>query len=166
MRSTRARAHGAARRDGQSGVSLIEAVVASALMGIGVVTGLTAWDTAAMSASRAVSLAWAQCIVRAELDAIVSSPYNDSTYAVPDRFGPPPGGDDTVVVQVTQVPGRPIGSPGSESPGDEQLVTVRAYDPTSHAQLALHMVQRTRAMGGARQLNDALDEVMLGCPQR
>src|SRR5437763_4263240 len=74
----------------QRGVSLVESVVASALMGIGVVAGLTAWDTASMSASRAVRLAWADCIVRAELDAVLAAPYA-SAYTPPmalDSGGP------------------------------------------------------------------------------
>src|SRR2546430_13789710 len=52
MRSTRPRR--------QRGASLVESVVASALLGIGVVAGLTAWDTASMSANKAIRLAWAR----------------------------------------------------------------------------------------------------------
>src|SRR5215472_96757 len=103
----------------QRGTSLVEAAVASALMGIGVVGGLTAWDTASMSAARAVRIAWANCIVRSEMDAVLSAQYQGS-YDVPAPFGPVAlGGDDTLHVDVT-----------SQRGGAEQLITVKAYDPT------------------------------------
>src|SRR5437899_1052347 len=75
MRSTR-------RARSQRGSSLVEAVVASALMGIGVVGGLTAWDTAETSAARAARIAWANSIVRSKMDGILSAEYPDS-YPVP-----------------------------------------------------------------------------------
>src|SRR5215472_14613138 len=99
----------------QRGTSLVEAAVASALMGIGVVGGLTAWDTASMSAARAVRIAWANCEARSEMDAILSAQYQGS-YDVPSAFS----ADDSLHVDVT-----------SQRGGAEQLITVKAYDPTS-----------------------------------
>jgi prepilin-type N-terminal cleavage/methylation domain-containing protein len=61
----------------QRGASLIEVLVASALLGIGIVAGLTAWNTATLSANRAIRQAWAQCIVRSELDAILAATWSD-----------------------------------------------------------------------------------------
>src|SRR5438874_1061753 len=69
---------------GQRGSSLIEALVASALLGIVGAVGLTAWDTAIMSARTAIRQAWAQCMVRSELDAALAAPWSDSGYSTPD----------------------------------------------------------------------------------
>src|SRR5262252_9399635 len=91
------------RRRGQSGFSLIEAVVASALMGIGVVGGLTAWDTAALSAAKAVRIAWANCIGRSEMDAILSSSYSAQSYNVPGTYR----ADGTLQVAVEPMANRP-----------------------------------------------------------
>ncbi|HEY4028446.1 MAG TPA: hypothetical protein VGO86_18610, partial [Candidatus Dormibacteraeota bacterium] len=106
-------------------MSLVEAVVASALMGIGVVGGLTAWDTASVSAGRAVRDAWASCIVRAELDAILSAKYASPNAAGGSPYNVPPEFAADGTVRVTVVPpstargGR--GTPGEdgEGSGDE-----------------------------------------------
>jgi Tfp pilus assembly protein PilV len=136
----------------QRGASLIEAVVASALMGIGVVGGLTAWDTASMSAAKAVRIAWANCIVRSEMDAILSAQYA-GTYDVPSQFAT----DGTVEVNVAQKRG-----------GAEQLVTVKAYDPTSNhtAVLAQVSVLKASALAGKEPIDDPLKDVGQGCPLR
>ncbi len=148
-------------RSDQRGVSLIEAVVAAALMGIGVVGGLTAWDTAAMSASEATRMAWANCIVRAELDAIMSSTYVDppGSYAVPEPYA----SKGTVAVGVTMVRGRP------GSAGEEQQVTVQAFDPLSkRSMLARATALRTPVLAGTKSMGDpqVLSDVLLGCPRQ
>ena len=139
----------------QGGASLIEAVVASALMGIGVVGGLTAWDTASMSAARAVRIAWANCIVRSEMDAILSSEYDPNGYDAPSPYDD----DHTVQVDVT-----------SERGGAEQLITVKAYDPTSDHQAVLAQVSalKASALAGGKSMDDSgvTSDVALGCPQR
>src|SRR5215472_1286041 len=143
------------RRRGERGTSLIEAVVASALMGIGVVGGLTAWDTAAVSAARAVRIAWAHCIVRSEMDAILSSSYDTNDYNAPGAFE----ADGTVNVAVSPVPGRA-----------EELVTVTAYDPTSDHTVVLAQVSalKASALAGDKSMDDGgvTSDVALGCPQR
>jgi Tfp pilus assembly protein PilV len=140
----------------QRGASLIEAVVASALMGIGVVGGLTAWDTASMSAAKAVRIAWANCIVRSEMDGILSAQYSTDPYAAPSTFA----ADDTVTVDVAPVPNRRA----------EQVVTVKAYDPTSNHTIVLAQISALKpsALAGAKSMNDGgvLDDVVRGCPQR
>jgi prepilin-type N-terminal cleavage/methylation domain-containing protein len=146
------------RARSQRGVSLIESVVASALMGIGVVAGLTAWDTASMSAGQAVRLAWANCIVRSEMDAILSAAWDPSGYAVPDPFN----ADHTVQVAVIPVPARGPTTAWS----DEQRVTVRALDPQSNAVLAQVTVLKTRALSGLESIGGTLSDVRLGCPAR
>ena len=136
---------------GQRGASLIEAVVASALMGIGVVGGLTAWDTAAMSAGRATRIAWANCIVRSEMDGILSEQYAN-TYDVPAAFA----GDGTLIVTASPVRG-----------GAEQLVTVRAYDPTDPTRvLAQASALKARALAGSESADNPLGDVAQGCPKR
>jgi prepilin-type N-terminal cleavage/methylation domain-containing protein len=143
------------RRRGQGGFSLVEVVVASALMGIGVVGGLTAWDTASLSAARAVRIAWANCIVRSEMDAILSSNYNALSYRVPDAYG----ADGTLQVAVEPMANRP-----------EELVTVTAYDPTSNHTVVLAQVSalKAAALAGGESMDSSgvLDDVALGCPER
>ena len=142
---------GTRERRGQSGASLIEAVVASALMGIGVVGGLTAWDTASVSAGRAVRIAWANCIVRSEMDGILSEQYADA-YDVPAAFAQ----DGTLVVTVA-----PVRS------GAEQLVTVKAYDPTDRTQvLAQASTLKAWALAGSESADNPLGDVAQGCPKR
>jgi Tfp pilus assembly protein PilV len=145
------------RAGGQRGASLIEAVVASALMGIGVVGGLTAWDTAAISANKAVRIAWANCIVRSEMDAVLSEEYVDGTglyvYGVPGAFAV----DGTVEVDVSRWRG-----------GAEQAITVRAYDPASNHTAVLAQVSALKAAAttGAKPLDDPVSDVGQGCPKR
>jgi hypothetical protein len=146
-------------RRGQRGSSLIESVVASALMGIGVVAGLTAWDTASLSAGKAIRLAWANCIVRAQLDAVLSAPYEDN-YDVPDTFGT----DGTVEVDVKQL----VRGTVAGSPGEEQLVTVEARDPREKSVvLAKASALKARALRGGKPYDGGVvSDVMLGCPAR
>jgi Tfp pilus assembly protein PilV len=143
------------RRRGQSGTSLIEAVVAAALMGIGVVGGLTAWDTASMSAEKAVRLAWANCIVRSEMDAILSADYDGGGYPWPPAFE----ADGTMDVHVTPVRG-----------SAEQLVTVTAYDPGSNRKVVLARVSalKASALAGDKSMDDSgvVSDVSQGCPRR
>lgn len=145
-------------RRGQRGTSLIESVVASALLGIGVVAGLTAWDTASMSAAKAVRLAWANCIVRAELDAVLSAPYADG-YTPPSPFD----ADGTVSVRVV-----PAVRGFDGSADEEQSVTVQAFDPreASHV-IAQATALKSKALRGSKPYDDGVrSDVMLGCPAR
>jgi Tfp pilus assembly protein PilV len=145
-------------RTGQRGSSLVESVVASALLGIGVVAGLTAWDTASMSAARAVRLAWANCIVRADMNAILSAPYA-SGYVPPSPFA----ADGTVQVSVT--------TPPSRSADQEQQVSVQAYDPRENSRLlASATALKSKALQGSKQYDGTVvgpsGDVMLTCPAR
>jgi prepilin-type N-terminal cleavage/methylation domain-containing protein len=141
-------------RRSQSGVSLIESLVASALMGIGVVAGLTAWDTAAVGAGRAVRQAWANCVVRAELDAVLSAPYGD-TYSPPTALES--GGPLSVNAARTR------GTSGSAD--EEQLVTVQALDPTDPSRVIARAVSlKARVLQGGKTYGTAGNDVRLGCP--
>jgi Tfp pilus assembly protein PilV len=139
-------------RDAQRGVSLIEALVAAALLGIGIVTGMTAWDTATLSSQKAVRQTWAQCIVRSELDAILSAQWSDNTYATPDP---------SVTVDVTL---SPYGS--RTSAGLEQLVTVTARDPASQQPIYRASILKVFALQGTKSMNDqaVTSDVSIGCP--
>jgi hypothetical protein len=136
----------------QRGTSLVEAVVATALMGIGVVGGLTAWDTAAISAAKAVRQAWATCVVRSQLDALLAAPYADG-YGAAAPF--------VSVVVTPDVRGHP------GSPDEEQLITVRAMDPQSSVGvLAQATALKSRALQGGKDYDTVGNDVLLGCPAR
>lgn len=145
---------------GQRGVSLVEVVVATALMGLGVVAGLTAWDTASISAGKALRLAWARCTVRAELNAVLAAPYDDQgSYPVPPAYG----ADGTLRIDAAQV----RGSDGVDTPADEQRITVTAFDPLSRSHvLAAATALKSRALGGRADIVGGQDAVVTGCPPR
>ena len=133
---------------GQSGQSLVEAVVASALLGIVVVVALTTMDAAVFGAKRAVRGAWAQCSVRQLANAIEASKWSTSYSSQDPR---------NVRVTVS-------GPGGSPEPGDTQTVTVGAYDPDSGGFLYRVSFRRVAALQGADPLSDALPNLASGCP--
>jgi Tfp pilus assembly protein PilV len=92
----------------QSGQSLVEVLVASALMGVGIVTGLTALAAAERVGTAATRQAWATCAVRAEAQALEAAPWSST--------GSYPAPKDGVVLSVS-----------SPQPG-LQVVTVSAGD--------------------------------------
>jgi Tfp pilus assembly protein PilV len=137
----------------QRGTSLVEALVASTLLAIGVVAGVTAWDTATISARTAVRQAWARCIVRSELDAILSARWQDDNYAAPPGV--------TVTAPIVR------GSAGSAN--EERLVTVVAKDPQSSVELARVSALKLRALEGQKSMGTLQDDgvgtdVYRGCP--
>src|SRR5205085_330406 len=145
------RGRGRANRGSQSGLSLIEALVASALLGIVAMVGLTGWDTAIMSADKAVRMAWAQCMARSELDAILAAPWSSTSYPSPDPK-----------VVVTLVPNPHLSSPGQ---GEEQLVLVRVFDPRSGDQLFQAAALKVVALHGDKPMDDTvMSDVRVGCP--
>jgi Tfp pilus assembly protein PilV len=73
MRSSRP-----ARLRAQSGQSLVEALVASAILGLGVVTAITALDTTVTGASEATRQAAATCAVRAEAGMLEAATWEDN----------------------------------------------------------------------------------------
>jgi Tfp pilus assembly protein PilV len=64
------------RHRAQRGVSIIEAVVASGLLAIGVLAAMTALDTAQLGARQAVDQARANCEVRGKAEAILAGSYD------------------------------------------------------------------------------------------
>ena len=132
----------------QSGQSLVEAVVASALLGIVVVVALTTMDAAVFGAKRAVRGAWAQCSVRQLANAIEAARWS-SAY----------GSQDPNLRVSVNGPG------GSPEANTMQVVTVSAYDPDSGQLLYQVGFLRVAALQGADPLSDALPNLASGCPR-
>lgn len=153
MRSTEA--HHSRRT--QRGATLIEALVASALLGIGVVAGLSAWDTAILSAQKGVRQAWARCVVRSELDAILAAPFDSSSYPAPPPQQTGSSTSSSVLVTVTNVRGN------AGDIGEEQLVTVEALDRGTT--LFKVSALKLRATQGAAIVDSrVLNDMTSGCP--
>lgn len=134
---------------GQSGQSLVEAIVASALLGIIAVAALTTMDTATFGAKRAIREAWAQCSVRQLANAIEGAAWSTS-------YG---SQDPNLKVTTLQAPGNP-------TPSSTQVVTVAAYDPDSGRLLYRLSFLRVAALQGMDPLSDALPNLASGCPAR
>jgi type II secretory pathway pseudopilin PulG len=132
---------------GQSGQSLVEAMVASALLGIVAVVALTTMDTATFGAKRAIREAWAQCSVRQLANAIEGSAWSTSY----DSRNP------SLHINVS-------GPGGTPPPNATQTVTVAAYDPDSGQRLYSSSFLRVAALQGAAPLSDALPSLASGCP--
>ncbi|HKF18740.1 MAG TPA: type II secretion system protein [Candidatus Dormibacteraeota bacterium] len=131
------------RRHRQRGLSLVEAVVAVALLGIGVVAALTAWDTATRGARAATHRAWAMCVGRTEMEAVLAT--SGSGYPAPL--------DRNVKITVT--------------PGALQTVTVTVNDPVSGSPIYYVTALKSTALSGsgspdARTVSDAISR---GCPK-
>ena len=127
----------------QRGLSLVEAVVAVALLGIGAVAGLTAWDTATRGAQAASHRAWAMCVGRTEMEAVLAT-------SGPGYPAPP---DRNVKITVTS--------------GALQTVTVTVNDPVSGSPMYRLSALKSTALSGtgspdARTVSDAITR---GCPK-
>jgi Tfp pilus assembly protein PilV len=101
-------------RRAQSGQSLVEAVVAAAVLGVGFVTALTALDTMLFGANEATQQAWATCAVRAEAGLLEAASWKDN-----DEVQQYPSLDH---VFVTLSPQSPAGNP------ELQILDVTARD--------------------------------------
>jgi type II secretory pathway pseudopilin PulG len=134
-------------RRGQSGQSLVEAMVASALLGIVAVVALTTMDTATFGAKRGIREAWAQCSVRQLANAIEGSAWSTNY------------GSQNPSLQVTV-----SGPGGTPQPNATQTVTVVAYDPDSGQRLYSSSFLRVAALQGVAPLSDALPNLASGCP--
>lgn len=131
------------RHRGQRGLSLVEAVVAVALLGIGAVAGLTAWDTATRGAQAATHRAWAMCVGRTEMEAVLATKGSD--YPVPL--------DPNVKVTVT-----------TEA---LQTVTVTVNDPVSGHPIYRLSALKSTALSGSDSLKapTVSDAIARGCPR-
>jgi len=136
------------QRRRQCGMSLVEAVVAVALLGIGVVAGLTAWDTATRSAQAATHRAWAMCVGRVEMEAVLAT--SGPGYPAPlDRN-----------VKITVSPAAAV------SPGPLQAVTVTVNDPVSGSPIYSLSALKSTALSGAGSPDVATisSAISRGCP--
>jgi hypothetical protein len=127
----------------------VEAIVASAMLGIVAVVALTTMDTATFGAKRAIREAWAQCSVRQLSNAIEGATWDDSYGAQ----------DPNLRVSVS-------GPAGVPAPNATQTVTVAAYDPDSRRLLYRLSFLRVAALQGVMPLSDALPSLASGCPAR
>lgn len=76
------------RRRGQSGQSMVEALVASMIVAIGIVAGLGTLDEAVIGARQVAHQAWARCMQREALEAVTAAPYSESGgYPAPAHVG-------------------------------------------------------------------------------
>lgn len=119
----------------QSGQSLVEALVASALLALAVVAGLVVLQSTGLTSGRAAQVARAQCLVRAEANAVVAAAYG-SAY-------PAPAG---VTVAVRAWPA-----------GDHsvQLVTIAGHDPASGNGLYQMAVLKSQQVTGSSRVDPA-----------
>jgi Tfp pilus assembly protein PilV len=122
-----------AGRRTQSGQSLVEAVVAAAVLGVGFVTALTALDTMLFGANEATQQAWATCAVRAEAGLLEAALWSDS-----DNGGPHYPTIDHVVVSL---------SPQSPANDELQILDVTARDSAGRAE-ATATVWKARVLSG------------------
>ena len=128
---------GRCRVQSQRGQSLVEALVASALLGIAVIVGITALDTSTLGARRAVHEAWAQCMVRGELEAIMDASWSDAGYPAPAN----------VTVRITW-------SATSSVPAQQlQKVAVQALDPDSNQVLFRQTAYKARILAGGHTIS-------------
>ncbi|HKF75794.1 MAG TPA: type II secretion system protein [Candidatus Dormibacteraeota bacterium] len=139
----------------QRGAALVEALVASAILGIVGLVGVTGWDAATRAAQKGVRQAWARCVVRSEADAILAAPWSDQGY---------PSSDPSLVqVSVQPRPGRPTGGPGAE-----EQVLVQAFDPTGAGLLFQVTVLKVNALQGAKAMDGTVvgptGDATVGCP--
>jgi prepilin-type N-terminal cleavage/methylation domain-containing protein len=149
----------ARRHRAQRGFSLVESLVASALLGIGVVAGLTAWDLATLSGENALRHAFGQCIVRSQLDAVLAMQWDSEGQYPKPSF--PAAQLVRLDMQVDPARRDPISRAVVE-----QRVTVVARDLRVGSVLAQDSVLKASALGGSKALTDAgvPSDVVAGCP--
>lgn len=121
---------------------MIEAMVAAMLLGIGVVVGITAWNTATLGAKEATRKAWATCVGRSEMEAVLAT----SGSGVPNPL------PSNVAVQV---------SPAA-SPATLQTVTVTVMDPESHTPVYTVSSLKSAILAAGPTPNTSL--IAGGCP--
>ena len=79
MRSTES----ARRHRRQSGQTLIEPLVASVLLGVAMIAGLTALEAATAGAHLGVNRSWGNCVARGEAGLVSAATWSDTGYPAP-----------------------------------------------------------------------------------
>lgn len=134
------------RRVLQGGVALVEAVVALALLAIGVTVGLTGVDTASAGAREMVYRGHAQCMARSEAQYVWRAPYAGS-YSVP--------APDLIGYLKVDIDSAGTGVAGL------QMVTISYLDKASGG-LLIQPITLLKAQGMSDQ-NAASGQVGVGC---
>ena len=133
------------RRFSQSGQSITEAVVATAILGITVVVALGTIDASIGGGRMAVRQAWAQCIVRETSGAIRQASWAQS-------YGAPAN----VRVTVGPAPTPVIGL---------QNITVTAVDPDQGQLLYTVSFLKAKALQGTQASSAAVPYLSAACPR-
>jgi hypothetical protein len=103
----------------QSGQSLVEALVASAIVGLTVVGGLVALDETVIGARQVSHQAWGECMQRGVIEAVLATPWSDAgRYPAPAH----------ITISAASLVG--------QGPQRIQQVTVAVSDPDSGSQIA------------------------------
>jgi hypothetical protein len=131
------------RRRLQAGQSLVEAVVASAMLGITMVVALGTIDASIGGGRQAVRQAWAQCIVRETIGAIKQASWAQSYSYISPR--------PDVVITVAQDPML-------------QTITVTARDPETGGSLYWASFLKAKALAPQGNVG-AVANLASGCPQ-
>jgi Tfp pilus assembly protein PilV len=133
------------RRLAQSGQSITEAVVATAILGITVVVALGTIDASIGGGRMAVRQAWAQCIARETSGAIKQASWAQS-YAAPAN----------VLVTVGPAPSPTTGL---------QTVIVTASDPDTRQPLYSVTFLKAAALAGTQSIGAAVPSLAAACPR-
>ena len=105
----------------QSGQSLVEALIASMVVGIAVVAGLETLNATVVGARQVAIQGWAECVQRGEVEAVVAAEWNPT-----GGYPAPPG----VTVQVSSPPAAGTGAQAV------QRITVTVADPRTGVPIA------------------------------
>jgi hypothetical protein len=122
----------------------VESLVAAGLLGLTAVGGMTAWDTAIIGSRQAVREAWARCVARGEMEAVLDAPYTTSGYAAPAGVSVTTAGTGQFGVQELQ----------------EVIVSASAGGPAGKPYTLRAM--KARATAGSMSIDTA--EITAGCP--
>lgn len=132
----------------QGGQSIVEVVVASAILGITVVVALETIDASIRGGQQVVSEAWAQCMVRETAGAIQQSSWA-AQYPSPDR---------ALTIRVE-------GPQGQPESNDLQTITIAASDPRSGTSLYGVSFLKSAALQGRDPVDGALTHLASACPK-
>jgi Prokaryotic N-terminal methylation motif len=132
----------------QAAQSLVEVVVASAILGITVVVALETIDASIRGGQQVVSEAWAQCMVRETAGAIQQASWATQY----------PSPDPALKIQVA-------GPPSQPEPEDLQTITIKALDPRSGSTLYSVSFLKSAALQGKDPVDAALPHLASACPK-
>ena len=129
----------------QSGQSIVEVVVASAILGLTVVVALQTIDASIRGGRQVVHEAWAQCMVRETAGAIQEA-----------RWAPQYASPNSLDVAVA-----PVNPPVAGL----QKVTITAHDPETGSTLYSASFLKAAALQGSEPVDRALQKLALACPK-